>query len=181
MRFILGLVLSLSLCFPSFALSAPPEPTAQEIYDAPITSEEASIVKFLAEHSKLSPGEVEQVIRVARSFETDEPFILLAVMMVESGGDVKARNADRHGLMGVSEYYLTYPFVSECGVSSVDDLYDIRKSFCVAHPFITSPAIQGVYSEWGNVAKYGGGSKKGYMDKVRAYHDKFVDLIGKKK
>jgi hypothetical protein len=186
-RFVLVFVLSLFL-LPSLALSKPPTnaPTAQEIYARPITSQEAPWVAYLVKWGKNLPwGRAEQIVRAVRAYGGGER-LLLAIMMVESEGDVNARTDDKHGLMGISEIYLKKePFkrdLSTCGASSVDDLYDIRISMCAVHKIIGRLFDQYPDDPVLAMNEYGGPKKvEGYDDRVREYSTHFRDLAGIKK
>jgi hypothetical protein len=174
MRFILLLAVFL---LPSLALSYP---TSKELHNHPIFPDEVPVVEYLKESSKLPKGGAEQVVRTIRSFE--DPLLLIAIMMTETEGDVNARTDDRHGLMGISESYLKDESfrsdLSTCGVSSVDDFYDMGKSFCAARKIFEHFYTKNDSDFEFACAQYGGSFKKGgYVKELSETYDVLLYLV----
>jgi hypothetical protein len=90
------------------------------------------LVEGFVKQFNISSRTAQKLIEAAEPYQNGVTFI--AIAMTASRGEPRVKSGDQHGALLIPEWWITTsPFnrvMSSCGVTSVEDLYDMDKSFC---------------------------------------------------
>jgi hypothetical protein len=175
-------MLCLGVIFLSFTTSG------EAIVTVPI-SNDIKLISYLTKTGYASQNEAQQIVQCVRSSRYS--VLLLAIMMVESEAKADTRTADNHGLMQVSEVHLqkneikrldrhpVYKPVSVCGVTKVQDLYDIPKNICAADIILSRLQEECDGDIWRAVTRYNASkNRKSYIKKVKEQYETLLEIVG---
>jgi hypothetical protein len=97
------------------------------------------LVEGFVKQFNISSRTAQKLVEAAEPYGHGVMFIAFA--MTASRGEPRVKNGDQHGALLIPEWWITTPpfnrVMSSCGVTSVEDLYDMDKSFCSVEKVFT--------------------------------------------
>jgi hypothetical protein len=94
-----------------------------------LTKEGEKIASNMSKKYDLKIGIARKVVRAIGGSE--DPALVLSVAGVLGSMDPEFEKGKNYGFLGLHESYVGQDFAKQCGVETVEDLYDVEKSVCV--------------------------------------------------